>query len=127
MSVNYHEVEQRSPEWFALKAGVISGTRLNGVFKSNNLPLVDELISEMLTGKIEEIFVNFAMYCDITYVPNNIYHRIPFVEIDEIYYVHPSFTTIDMYRIMSEPFFSNFRWEKNFFIPSSPKRVKTFR
>lgn len=69
MSVNYHEVEQRSPEWFALKAGVISGTRLKDVFKSNNLPLVDELISEMLTGKIEEIFVNFAMQRGIDMEP----------------------------------------------------------
>jgi hypothetical protein len=49
---------------------------------------------------------------DITYVPRNVYNRIPFIEIDGINYVHPSFMYIDLYRIMTEPYFSSRIWKK---------------
>ena len=61
-----------------------------------------------------KVFANFEDVCDISYVPRNVYHKIPFVEIDGIYYVSPSFTTIDIYRMLTEPFFSSRRWEKTF-------------
>ena len=59
--VNFHNVEQRSPEWLGLKVGKITGTRLKNVFKGNNLTLIDELISEKLTGQMEEVFVTEKM------------------------------------------------------------------
>lgn len=60
------------------------------------------------------VFVNFNNVADISYVPKNIYNKIPFIEVDGINYTHPSFTYIDFYRIMTEPYFSSFRWEKIF-------------
>jgi len=60
------------------------------------------------------IFVNFAIACDISYVPRNIYNKIPFITIDEINYTHPYFMYIDLYRMMTEPYFSSFRWKKIF-------------
>jgi hypothetical protein len=60
------------------------------------------------------IFSNFVAVCDLSYVPKNIYNRIPFIEIDGINYVHPSFIMIDMYRMLTEPYFSSFRWAKSF-------------
>lgn len=60
------------------------------------------------------IFVYFENVCDISYVPTNIYNRIPFIELDGMNYVHPSFSMIDMYRMFTEPYFSSFRWEKVF-------------
>ena len=66
---NFHNVEQRSEEWLRLRLGKITGTRLKDVFKSNNLTLVDELISEMLTEQIEENYVNDAMQRGIDLEP----------------------------------------------------------
>ena len=61
-----------------------------------------------------KIFVNYGKEsCDISYVPKNIYNRMPFIELNGIYYAHPSFMYIDLYRIMSEPYFSSRRWTKN--------------
>ena len=61
------------------------------------------------------IFVNFNNVADISYVPRNIYNKIPFIEVDGIHYTNPSFMYIDLYRMMTEPYFSaSFRWKKIF-------------
>ena len=69
---------------------------------------------EALHKETYSIFVNFSPIpvCDISYVPKNIYNRIPFIEIEGINYVNPSFMMIDMLRILTDPYFSSFRWEK---------------
>jgi hypothetical protein len=36
------DVEQGSQEWLRMRLGKITGTRLKEVFKSDNLPLIDE-------------------------------------------------------------------------------------
>jgi hypothetical protein len=41
--------------------------------------------------------------CDFSYVPKNIYNRMPFIEIGGLYCIHPNFMTIDYLRIMSNP------------------------
>ena len=69
---------------------------------------------EALHKETYSIFVNFTNVCDISYVPKNIYHRMPFIEIDNINYVHPSFIFIDLYKIFTDPLFSSFRWKKTF-------------
>lgn len=56
-----HKIEQRTPEWDALRLGKITGTRLAQVFKSDNLSLIDELIAEQITGQSEPCYVNAAM------------------------------------------------------------------
>ena len=60
------------------------------------------------------LFAETANICDISYVPANIYHRMPFSEIDGINYVSAHFTIIDIYRMLTEPYFSSRRWEKTF-------------
>lgn len=45
-----HDVVQGSPEWFELRAGKVTGSRLKRVFLADNLSLMDEIISEQLTG-----------------------------------------------------------------------------
>jgi len=57
------------------------------------------------------IFVEYDLYCDITYVPKNIYNKIPFKIINNIYYVHPNFINIDYLKIITDPF-SYWRLEK---------------
>jgi hypothetical protein len=45
-----------------------------------------------------KIFVNLHEYCDIGYVPMQIYNRIPFIIINKLHIVHPIFILIDYYR-----------------------------
>lgn len=69
---------------------------------------------EKLHKETYGVFVNMskAPVCDLSYVPRNVYNKIPFFEKDGLIYTHPSFTMIDLYKIMSEPYFSSFRWCK---------------
>ena len=57
----HENLQQRSPEWFALRLGKITGTRLKKVMSANNLDLIDELIAEDLSQTIEESFTSGAM------------------------------------------------------------------
>jgi len=59
------------------------------------------------------IFVNFNLYCDISYVPRNIYNRLPFKEINGVYYTHPHFITIDYLRMITDPLESYWRIDKS--------------
>ena len=61
-----------------------------------------------------KVFANDANVCDLSYVPKNIYYKIPFIEIEGIQYTHPSFVYIDFYRMLTDPYFSSFRWKKIF-------------
>lgn len=61
------------------------------------------------------VFVEYIKVCDISYVPKNIYNRIPFTEIDNIHYTGPQFIMIDMFRMLTDPLVSGlFRWKKTF-------------
>ena len=55
-----------------------------------------------------KIFVDEAEACDISYVPKNIYNKIPFIEIEGLNYVHPNWAIIDYLRILTDPMTS---WE----------------
>lgn len=54
-------VEQRTPEWIQYRLGKITGTRLKEVLRADNLPLLYEMIGEIVSKQIEEIPVNKAM------------------------------------------------------------------
>lgn len=61
------------------------------------------------------IFVNFQVYCDITYVPARVYNGIKTISIDGISYVHPHFMLIDYLRMINQPLTAaSQRWEKAF-------------
>ncbi len=55
-----------------------------------------------------KIFVDDIEACDISYVPRNIYNKIPFIEIEGAIYVHPNWAIIDYLRILTDPMTS---WE----------------
>lgn len=55
-----------------------------------------------------KIFVDDAEACDISYVPKLIYNNIPYIDIDGINYVHPTWAIIDYLRILTDPMTS---WE----------------
>lgn len=58
------------------------------------------------------IFVNFRLYCDITYAPKNIFNNIKTIEINGFNYVDPHFMYIDYLRMENDPMGSAWRWSK---------------
>ena len=72
----------------------------------------DVVGKEALHKETYKIFAKNYNVVDISYVPNNIYSNIPYIEKDNIRYTHPSFTMIDLMRMITEPFFSSWRWAK---------------
>jgi len=51
-------------------------------------------------------------FCDISYVPRNIYNKMPFREMKNIYITGPEFMVIDYYRILTDIILTSFRIEK---------------
>lgn len=67
------------------------------------------------------ITVNYLTYCDISYVPRNIYDKMPFKEIEGYNVIHPHFMWIDYLRMFSDPLISYWRMDnmksfKRFFL-----------
>lgn len=60
------------------------------------------------------IFVNFKLYCDITYMPINVYSKIRYIEIEKLNIIHPSFMMIDYFRMFTDPLISFWRLSKHF-------------
>lgn len=61
-----------------------------------------------------KIFVNFHNYCDLSYMPKNVYDNIPVIEIEGIRYAHPHFMLVDAFRVYADPLTSYFRLDKTF-------------
>ena len=70
------------------------------------------------------IFVNYQEYCNISYIPNNIYNHIKFTKIDDFIFVDPWFMMIDYFRMFADPMNSGWRLEKHF--PRFEKLQKTY-
>ena len=68
---------------------------------------------EALHADTYSIRVNFQLYCDISYVPRNVYNRMPFKEIGGLNYIHPFFMAIDYLRMITDPLASYWRIEKS--------------
>lgn len=59
--------------------------------------------------------VNKHPYCDFSYVPRNIYNKIPFITVDGYTVVYPYFAAIDYLKMFIDPILAaSFRWEKAF-------------
>lgn len=54
--------------------------------------------------------VNRIVFCDISYVPKNIYAKIPFFDIGGLLCINPSFATIDYFRMATDPLQSYWRF-----------------
>jgi len=61
-----------------------------------------------------KIFVNQHEYCDITYMPSNIYHKVKFLKINDLILIHPWFMMIDYFRMFTDPIGSYFRLDKTY-------------
>lgn len=70
--------------------------------------------SEGLHEGTYKIYVNFVNYCDIAYLPKNIYDNCPFIISNNIKFIDPIFMLIDIYRVFTDPMTSYWRLEKSF-------------
>jgi len=62
-----------------------------------------------------KIFVNFENYCDIAYIPKNIYDNCPYIMTkNNLKIADPSFMLIDVYRVFTDPMTSYWRLDKSF-------------
>jgi len=61
-----------------------------------------------------KLYVNFHNVCDISYSPRNVFYKVPFVEINGVQFCSAGFMMIDLFKIISDPYFSLFRWKKVF-------------
>lgn len=80
------KVEQGSQEWLKMRLGKITGTRTKEVFKSDNLGLIDEMISEIISEEIEETYTSKEMQRgkDLEPFVREIYTKITGIEIEEV-------------------------------------------
>lgn len=51
--MNYQRIEQKSPEWWKLKVGKVSGTRFGQLISNRENSLVEEIVNELLDGCCE--------------------------------------------------------------------------
>lgn len=68
---------------------------------------------EAMHQETYSISVNYMLYCDISYVPRNIYNKMPFKEINGFTLIHPNFMMIDYLRMMTDPLISYWRFESD--------------
>jgi hypothetical protein len=68
---------------------------------------------EAMHKETYSLFVNTLLYCDISYVPKNIYDRMPYREINGIHAIHPHFMMIDYLRMLTDPVLSYWRFDND--------------
>jgi len=68
---------------------------------------------EAIHKETYSLVVNSQIYCDITYVPKNIYVKLPFLTKYDFQIVHPFFMTIDYLRMISDPCISYWRFDND--------------
>ena len=71
-------------------------------------------LAEGVHEETYKLFVNFHNFCDISYIPKNVYDNMPKYSIDGFIFTHPHFMTIDAFRVYADPMFSFWRLEKTF-------------
>ena len=80
--------------------------------------------AEAMHPETYKIFINFINYCDISYMPLNIYNNLPYIEVNGIRCVHPHFMMVDAYRILNDPMTSYWRLDKP--LKRFPKLLKYY-
>jgi hypothetical protein len=60
------------------------------------------------------IFVNYQLYCNISYMPSNIYNKVRYIQVEGFNMIHPWFMIIDFFRMFTDPMISYWRLEKHF-------------
>ncbi len=73
-------------------------------------------VRQAMHAETYTLFVNFEQYCDVSYMPSNIFLNMPAITIDGILYSHPSWILVDILRQYNDPITSYWRLkDKTFF------------
>ena len=67
---------------------------------------------QAIHGDTYKLYVNFVNYCDISYMPQNIYNNLPTTKIKKLRCVNTHFMVIDAFRILTDPLTSYWRLDK---------------
>lgn len=80
------KLEQRSNEWLQARVGKITWTTLKDVMSSNNLPLLDKLLAEILSNQEKQFRASVEMERGIDTEPKAIkeYEKITGNKVDEV-------------------------------------------
>ena len=90
-----HKMEQGSEAWFAVRAGLVSGTRFAALISGDNTKgykdLVIDLAGEIITGSKEETYSNAIMERGVELEPyaREKYEQILEVEVEEVGFITP--------------------------------------
>ena len=55
-------------------------------------------VRQAMHAETYTLFVNFEQYCDVSYMPSNIFLNMPAITIDGILYSHPTWILVDILR-----------------------------
>lgn len=73
-------------------------------------------VRQAMHAETYTLFVNFEQYCDVSYMPSNIFLNMPAITINGIIYSHPSWILVDILRQYNDPITSYWRLkDKTFF------------
>lgn len=119
--------EQRSEEWFEARLGKVTGSKASKMYAKNNLPLIDTILAELLTGKEESIFTTDAMQRGIDLEPSACYtyEKTTGLTVEHVgICVHDS---IDMLALSPDGWVDNRKGGVEFKCPSSKKHIQYIR
>ena len=73
-------------------------------------------VRQAMHAETYTIFVNFEQYCDMSYIPNNIFSNMPAITINGLMYADPTWILVDILRQYNDPITSYWRLkDKTFF------------
>ena len=110
--VFYKEIDLADIEFYSYQP-IEDTIELSDLLHSKKFKFVQG--SEGVHNDTYKIFVNFINYCDITYMPKNIYDNMPIIEQNGFLYSHPHFMIIDAFRVYADPLTSYFRLDRTFY------------
>lgn len=73
-------------------------------------------VRQAMHAETYTLFVNFEQYCDVSYMPSNIFSNMPAVTINGLMFAHPNWILVDILRQYNDPITSFWRLkDKTFF------------
>lgn len=111
MDVFYDKYDLADIEFYTPKP-IEDGMKLAKLLHDSKYEYVQ--LAEGVHNETYKLFANFHNYCDISYMPENVFKKIPTVKIENMNMAHPHFMMIDAYRVYTDLLTSNFRLTKSF-------------
>jgi hypothetical protein len=102
----YADIDIYTPE------PILDAMRLVNIFHEKGYENISA--EEAQHSETYKVHVEFFNIADFSYVPLNVYHKMPFVTIDGINYIAAHHAIIDLLLMFSDPYSGEERWKKAF-------------